>query len=121
MPSMPIVCFESAMGLCQYVSIKCLTIVQAIGGKFPRFLIFFSILAAGIYVTKKVKKSLQFVYIFACTIAWKNKSFLPNICLTKIQTFHRLSEAYCLCNRLEKYTFFGEHLFDKNSIFQQAC
>jgi hypothetical protein len=30
-----------------------------------------------------------------------NKPFLPNNCLTRIQTFHRLSEAYCLYNRVE--------------------
>jgi hypothetical protein len=72
-PDKPIVCVESAMayGSAQaflftwYVSIKWLTIVQAIGEKFPRFLRFFYILVAGIYVTKTVKKCLQFVYIFA--------------------------------------------------------
>jgi hypothetical protein len=62
-----------------YVSIKCLTIVQVIGGKFTRFLIlFFYILVAGIYVSKTVKKCLQFVYIFA--------NLLPVKCQTKFLT-----------------------------------
>jgi hypothetical protein len=158
------------------VSIICLTVIQAIGGKFPCFLrLLFYILVAGIYETKKVKKCLQFVYIFAdllpvkcqtkflilavkcltncllqqstflkivCSIVWKNNcltriqtfprlfepyclynrmkkyTFLPNICWTKIQTFHR--SLYCLYNGMEKYTFFADKLFDKNSNFPQA-
>jgi hypothetical protein len=48
--------------------------------------------------------------LFACTIAWRNTRFLPNNCLTKIQTFHRHFEAYCMNNS----TFFAEQLLDKN-------
>jgi hypothetical protein len=58
------VCYRSAQAFlfAWYVLIKCLTIVQAIGGKFPGFFrLFFYILVAGIYVTK----SVQFVSIFA--------------------------------------------------------
>jgi hypothetical protein len=37
----------------------------------------------------------------ACTIVWKNKPFWPNNnCLTRIQTFHRLFEAYWLYNKM---------------------
>jgi hypothetical protein len=53
------------MGLHKHMSIKCLTIVQAIAGNFHAFLNFFLyILVAGIYVTRTVKRCLQFVYIF---------------------------------------------------------
>jgi hypothetical protein len=37
---------------------------------------------------------------------WKNTPFLTNNSLTRIQIFHRLSEAYCLHNRMEKYACF---------------
>jgi hypothetical protein len=56
----------------------------------------------------------------ACAIVWKNKPFLPNNCLTRTQTFQMLLEGYRLYNRMEKYTFFAEQLFDKNSNFPQA-
>jgi hypothetical protein len=48
----------------------------------------------------------EYCLLNACTIVWKNKHFLPNNCLTRIQTFHRLFEAYCLYNRMEKYAFY---------------
>jgi hypothetical protein len=51
----------------------------------------------------------------ACTIVWKNRPFLPNICLTRIQTFHRLFEANCLYNRMEKNSCFAEQLIEKSS------
>jgi hypothetical protein len=140
-----------------------LTIVRAIGGKFPRFLrLFFYILVSGINVTKTGKKCTQFVYIFAdlllvkcqtkflmlavkCltnyllsqtiflkivwqefklskgflkhivyTIGWRNTPVLSNNFLTRIQTFHRLFEANCLYNRMEKHACFAEQLFDKS-------
>jgi hypothetical protein len=39
---------------------------------------------------------------------------------TRLQTFHRHFKAYCLYKSMEKYAFFAEKLFDKNSNFLQA-
>jgi hypothetical protein len=47
---------------------------------------------------------------YTMPIVWKNKHFLPNNCLTRIQTFHRLFEANCLYNRMEKNSCFAEQL-----------
>jgi hypothetical protein len=83
-PDKPIVCFESAQAFlfAWYVSIKFLTIVQAICAKFPRFFrLFFYILVAGIYVTKTVKKYLQFLYIFADLLPVKCLQCLTNCLL----------------------------------------
>jgi hypothetical protein len=97
---------------------------------FTFFVTLFYILVAGIYVSKTVKKCLQFVYIFADLLpvnneliayrnqffkklsaqclygkimpVWRSTPFLPNICLTRIQTFHMLFEPYCQYNSMEK-------------------
>jgi hypothetical protein len=57
----------------------------------------------------------------SCTITWKTTPFLPNNCLTRIQTIHRHFEAYFLYNSMKKYAFFAVQLFDKDSscIFSQ--
>jgi hypothetical protein len=97
-PGKPIVCVESAQAFlfASYVSIKCLTIVQAIDGKFPCFLrLFFYILEAGIYVAKTVKKCLQFVYIFA--------DLLPVKCQTKFLILQlNVWQIVCYCNQFFK-------------------
>jgi hypothetical protein len=54
----------------------------------------------------------SFLKIVCSMPVWKNKPFLKN-CLTRIQTFHRLFEANCLYNRMEKNSYFAEQLFDK--------
>jgi hypothetical protein len=91
------VCYGSAQAILfsWYASIKCLTIVQAICGEFPRFLrLFFYNLVAGIYVTKTVKKCLQFVYIFA--------DLLPVKCQTKFL----ILAVKCLTNCLLQQSIF---------------
>jgi hypothetical protein len=84
---------------------------------------FFYILVAGIYVTKTVKKCLQFIYIFADLLPVKCQAkFL--ILLIRSQSdrnqFFKKLSAQCLYNSREKYAFIAEQLFDKNSNFPQA-
>jgi hypothetical protein len=106
------------------VSIKCLTIVQAIGGEFPRFFrLFFYILVPGIYGTKTMKKCLQFEYIFAELLPVKCQTkflILAVKCLTNCLLAHSIFFLIVCSMPVEKLVFFGEQLFDKNSNFPQT-